>query len=37
MGCLRDCFAKPKAVIDYLQGNPLTAPVPANRGNLPHR
>jgi SanA protein len=37
MGCLRDCFAKPKAVIDYLMGNPLTAPVPANQGNLPHR
>ncbi len=37
MGCLRDCFAKPKAVIDYLMGNPLTAPVPADQGNLPHR
>ncbi len=37
MGCLRDCFAKPKAVLDYLKGNPLNAPVPANQGNLPHR
>jgi len=37
MGCLRDCFAKPKAVLDYMMGNPLTAPVPANQGNLPPR
>lgn len=37
MGALRDCFAKPKAVIDRWQGNPLTAPVPANQGNVPHR
>jgi len=34
---LRDCFAKPKAVIDRCLGNPLTAPVPANEGNMPHR
>jgi vancomycin permeability regulator SanA len=37
MGCLRDCFAKPKAVIDQLKGNPLSAPVPADQGNVPHR
>ena len=37
MGCLRDCFAKPKAVLDRLAGNPLSAPVPANEGNVPHR
>lgn len=37
MGALRDCFAKPKAVIDRCLGNPLTAPVPANQGNVPHR
>ncbi|PHX80241.1 MAG: hypothetical protein CK541_00650 [Opitutia bacterium] len=37
MGSVRDCFAKPKAVIDLCRGNPLTAPVPANEGNLPHR
>ena len=37
MGSLRDCFAKPKAVIDRCLGNPLTAPVPANEGNVPHR
>jgi len=36
-GSLRDCFAKPKAVIDRCLGNPLTAPVPANEGNVPHR
>jgi SanA protein len=34
---MRDCFAKPKAVIDRCLGNPLTAPVPANEGNVPHR
>lgn len=33
----RDCFAKPKAVIDRCLGNPLTAEVPANQGNIPHR
>ena len=37
MGCLRDCFAKPKAVLDLCLGNPLTAPVPADQGNIPHR
>lgn len=37
MGSLRDCFAKPKAVIDRCLGNPLMAPVPANEGNVPHR
>ena len=37
MGCLRDCFAKPKAVLDRIAGNPLTAPVPADQGNVPHR
>lgn len=37
MGCLRDCFAKPKAVLDRLVGNPLSAPVPADQGNVPHR
>jgi hypothetical protein len=37
MGALRDCFAKPKAVLDRWQGNPLTADVPANQGNVPHR
>ena len=37
MGSLRDCVAKPKAVIDRCLGNPLTAPVPANEGNVPHR
>ena len=34
---LRDCFAKPKAVLDLCLGNPLTAPVPADQGNVPHR
>lgn len=34
----RDCFAKPKALLDlYLFGNPLTAPVAAGEGNVPHR
>jgi len=37
MGAVRDCFAKPKAVLDRWQGNPLTAAVPANQGNVPHR
>ena len=37
MGCLRDCFAKPKAVLDLCLGNPLSAPVPAAQGNMPHR
>lgn len=37
MGALRDCFAKPKAVLDRWQGNPLTAAVPADQGNVPHR
>ena len=37
VGALRDCLAKPKAVIDYGRGDPLTAPVPANEGNIPHR
>jgi SanA protein len=37
MSCLRDCLAKPKAVIDRFTGNPLTAPVPADQGNIPHR
>lgn len=37
MGCLRDCFAKPKAVLDLCRGNPLSAPVPADQGNVPHR
>ena len=37
LGFGRDCFAKPKAVLDlYLRGNPLTAPVPASAGNIPH-
>ena len=36
MGSVRDCFAKPKAVIDLCRGNPLTAAVPANEGNVPH-
>lgn len=34
---VRDCFAKPKAVLDRLSGNRLTAPMPANQGNVPHR
>jgi SanA protein len=34
----RDCFAKPKALLDrYLLGNPLAAPVPADEGNVPHQ
>ena len=37
MGALRDCLAKPKAVLDYGRGDPLTAAVPANAGNIPHR
>jgi SanA protein len=37
MGCLRDCLAKPKAVLDRLAGNPLSAAVPADQGNVPHR
>ena len=37
MGCLRDCFAKPKSVLDLCLGNPLSAPVPADQGNVPHR
>lgn len=38
MGALRDCLAKPKAVLDrYALGNPLTAPVRADEGNVPHR
>ncbi len=37
MGCLRDCFAKPKAVLDLCLGHPLSAPVPADQGNVPHR
>ena len=34
---VRDCFAKPKAVLDRLNGNPLQAPMPAGEGNHPHR
>lgn len=37
VSCLRDCLAKPKAVVDLFLGNPLTAPIPANQGNIPHR
>ncbi len=37
MSCLRDCLAKPKAVLDRLAGNALSAPVPADQGNVPHR
>jgi SanA protein len=37
MSSLRDCLAKPKAVLDLCRGNPLTAPVPAGQGNVPHR
>ena len=37
MGSVRDCFAKPKAVIDRCRGNPLTAAIPPNEGNVPHR
>ena len=37
LGSLRDCLAKPKAVIDLCTGSRLSAPVPANEGNLPHR
>jgi SanA protein len=38
MGAARDCFAKPKALIDrYVFGNPLMAPVRADEGNVPHR
>jgi SanA protein len=37
MGALRDCLAKPKAVLDRCLGNPLTTAVPANQGNVPHR
>jgi len=33
---VRDCFAKPKAVLDRIAGNPLTSSMPANQGNLPH-
>ena len=33
----RDVLAKPKAVLDRWRGNPLTAAVPANEGNIPHR
>lgn len=33
----RDCFAKPKALLDfYLFGNPLATPMPAGEGNVPH-
>lgn len=34
---LRDCLAKPKAVLDHWAGNPLTTSVPADAGNRPHR
>ena len=38
MGSVRDCFAKPKALVDrYAFGNPLMAPVRADEGNVPHR
>ncbi len=33
----RDCFAKPKALLDcYLLGNPLATSRPAGEGNVPH-
>jgi SanA protein len=34
---VRDCFAKPKAVLDRLNGNPLQAAMPVDEGNHPHR
>jgi SanA protein len=38
MSAVRDCFAKPKALLDrYVLGNPLSAPAPAHEGNVPHR
>lgn len=37
VGALRDCLAKPKAVLDRLNGNPLTAPVAASEGHRLHR
>lgn len=37
MSGLRDCFAKPKAVLDLCLGDMLSAPVPADQGNVPHR
>ena len=37
LSAMRDCLAKPKAVLDRCLGNPLSAPVPADQGNVPHR
>ncbi len=37
LSIVRDCFAKPKALLDrYLLGNPLAASVPVGEGNVPH-
>ena len=35
-GSIRDCFAKPKAVLDWMGGSPLVSEMPANQGNRPH-
>lgn len=35
-GAIRDCLAKPKAVLDWLGGSRLTADIPAGQGNRPH-
>ncbi len=34
---LRDFFAKPKAIIDWVMGDELQTSMPANEGNHPHR
>jgi len=35
---LRDCFAKPKALLDhYVLGDPLSTPMPAGEGNILRR
>lgn len=33
----RDLLAKPKALLDWLVGQPLATSVPATQGNVPHR
>lgn len=35
-GAIRDCLAKPKAVLDWMGGSLLTSGVPADVGNRPH-
>lgn len=38
LSALRDCLAKPKALLDrFFLGDPLTSDVPADQGNVPHR